>query len=333
MKKGICVGGVMTVDFLYPVPHYPKSSELTTITEDFSQTTGGAVCNVLGAISRLCPDMPLYAIGRSGGDANGDYIVEELNRFGNIDTSTIVREGRATFTAVITDQSSKERTLFTYPGASGNMTEEDVQWDKINANIFHIAYVLMMPNLDSEDAQYGTKMARLFCHAQEKGYKTSIDIVSEMSGRAKKLMPPALKYTDYCIINELEAQETTGILLRDEDKKLHPENMEKALDALKAMGVSTWIAIHCPEGVWGMDENGQYVYVQSLTLPRDYIKGTVGAGDAFCGGVLCGAENGMNLHDALVLGTATASCALGDESANAGVPSLEKTLEFYEKMR
>lgn len=333
MKKGICVGGVMTVDFLYPVLKYPKCGELAGITEDLSQTTGGAVCNVLGTIARLCSDMPLYAIGRSGGDANGDYIISELQKYGNIDTSTIVREGRATFTAVITDQSTKERTLFTYPGASGNMVEEDVCWEKIPANIFHMAYVLMMPELDKEDEEYGTKMARLLHHAQERGYLTSIDIVSEMSGRAKKLMPPTLKYADFCIINELETQETTGILLREEDKTLHPENMEKALDVLKKMGVSKWVVIHCPEGTWGLDEKGEYTYVKSLKLPKGYIKGTVGAGDAFCGGVLCGAEKGMDLHDSLVLGTATAACALGDESANAGVPTLEKTLEFYEKMR
>ena len=55
---------------------------------------------------------------------------------------------------------------------------------------------------------------------QQRGIKTSIDVVSEASDRFTRLVPPALKYTDYCIINELEAGQSTGVALRDEDGQL-----------------------------------------------------------------------------------------------------------------
>jgi sugar/nucleoside kinase (ribokinase family) len=63
-------------------------------------------------------------------------------------------------------------------------------------------------------------MARLLHDAQRSGILTSIDVVSEASDRFKKLVPPAMKYADFCIINEVEAQNSTGIVLRDNENKL-----------------------------------------------------------------------------------------------------------------
>ena len=64
---------------------------------------------------------------------------------------------------------------------------------------------------------------------------------------SQRLVTPALKYTDYCIINELETQQTTGVLLRGEDGALHVENMKAALQKLHELGVAKWAVIHCPE--------------------------------------------------------------------------------------
>ena len=89
-------------------------------------------------------------------------------------------------------------------------------------------------------------MARLLAEAQSRGIRTSIDVVTESGDRFRTLVPPALRYTDYCVINELEAQQITGVLLRDEEEKLYPEHMEEALRKMKELGVSTWAVIHCP---------------------------------------------------------------------------------------
>ena len=70
------------------------------------------------------------------------------------------------------------------------------------------------------------------------------------------------------------------------------ENMKVALKKLHELGVSTWAVIHCPEIGCGMDADGNYHEFKSLKLPKGYIKGTVGAGDAFCAGVLYAAERG-----------------------------------------
>ena len=80
------------------------------------------------------------------------------------------------------------------------------------------------------------------------------------------------------------------MLLRDEEERLYAEHMEEALGRMKELGVSAWTVIHCPEGSYGLDEKGGFVSLSSLRLPEGYIKGSVGAGDAFCAGVLYGAH-------------------------------------------
>ena len=106
--------------------------------------------------------------------------------------------------------------------------------------------------------------------------------------------------------------------------------MPAALRKLRELGVSTWAVIHCPEMGCGIDENDRYFEVPSLKLPELWIKGTVGAGDAFCAGVLLAAETGMSLQEALVLGACTAGASLSEVSASDGVKTAQEVMKLYE---
>ena len=330
MRKGICCAGNMIVDITYPIETWPKQNELTHITEGITQSTGGSVCNTITDIAKLDPSMHLVASGFAGHDAEGDFILQELGKYPNIDLSMVKRDGRTSFTAVMSNNQTKERTFFQHAGANAYYGEEHIDWDRLDVNIFHIGYILLLPHLDEPDAEYGTKMARLLHRAQKAGMKTSIDVVSESGDRFKRLVTPALKYTDYCIINELETQQTTGIMLRDDNGALHVENMKTALQKLHELGVSTWAVIHCPEIGCGMDADGNYYEFKSLKLPKGYIKGTVGAGDAFCAGVLYAAESGRTLQEALKLGACSAAASLSEVSASDGVKTADEVLKLYD---
>ena len=333
MGKGICVAGNMIVDILYPTNGWPKQGQLVKIMDGIDRATGGAVCNTIIDLAKLDPEMPLYAMGRVGKDAEGDLILKKLGAHKNINCDSVIQEGISAFTLVLADQISKERTFFCYLGANDEWNEDDIDWDKLDCNILHVGYILLLKALDQEDEVYGSKMARLLHSAREHGIKTSVDVVSEASDRFVKLVPPALKYTDYCIINEIEAGQSTGIPLRDENDKLIYENLPKALKAMKDLGVTTWAVIHTPEGGFGLDENNNYIAKESLHLPEGYIKGSVGAGDAFCAGVLCGAEHGDKLEDAIILGIASAAASLSHASATDGMRSEAEVLELYKKLR
>jgi len=333
MNKGICCAGNVIVDITYPIETWPKQNELTHITEGIQNSTGGSVCNTITDLARLDPELPLLASGFAGYDAEGDFVMKELGKYANIDLSMMKREGRTSFTAVMSNNQTKERTFFQHAGSNAYYGEEHIDWDCLDVDIFHIGYILLLPNLDAEDAEYGTKMARLLDRVQKMGIKTSIDVVSESGDRFARLVNPALKYSNYCVINELEAQQTTGVCLRGEDGKLHMENMPVALKKLKELGVKDWAVIHCPEVGCGIDENGDYWQVPSLKLPDGYIKGTVGAGDAFCAGILYAAYKQMPMEEALKLGACAASASLREVSASDGVKTVDEVMELYKLYR
>ena len=331
MRRGICVAGNMTVDRLFPVTSWPKQGELVHIQEGIAVATGGAVPNVGVSLAKLDPELPVYAMGRNGANADGDIIMDALTAQPNVDVRNIVREGMAAFTDAMVDVRTKQRTFFTYLGANGRFCEADIDWDKVPADIFHIGYILLLNALDEPDDECGSKMARLLRSAQAHGLKTSIDVVSEASDRFTRLVPPAMRYTDYCIINEHEAQQTTGIPLRDDDGRLLCANMPGALRAMKAMGVSTWAVIHCPEDAFGLDEADALVVRGSLNLPKGAIVDSVGAGDAFCAGVLLGAEKGYALADAIDLGSAAAAASLSAPGATQGLRTEAEVMKLFDK--
>lgn len=332
-RNGIAVAGNMIVDVLYPILGHPKPGELTTITEGISRSSGGALCNVIVDLAKLDPKLPLTALGRVGTDAEGDYVLEKLQAHDNIDVSRVRREGLTSFTAVMADTIGKQRTFYHYRGANARFCEADVDWDALDVKLLHIGYILLLDALDEPDDEFGTKMARLLHTAQSKGILTSIDVVSEAGDRFKRIVPPALKYTDYCVINELEAEASTGVVLRGENGELLTQNLPQALRQLKQLGVSTWAVIHCPEGGYGVDEQDNYIETESVPVPKGYIKGTVGAGDAFCSGVLYGAYTGLPLREAIELGNAAAACSLSESGATEGMRTAKEALDLCRELR
>lgn len=321
MQKGICCAGNMLVDITYPIEGWPAQGELVRVLPGIGRSTGGAVCNVIADLARLDPALPLSAAGIAGHDAEGDFILNELGRYPNIDTSRVLRTGQTAFTLVMSNTATHERTFFQSAGAMADYGEAHLDPDTLDCAILHIGYLLLLPHLDAPDTEYGTRMARLLHRVQQRGIRTSIDVVSAAGGRFAAVVPPALRYTDYCTINELEAQQITGIPLRRADGALLEENMPAALQKLKAMGVARRAVIHCPEAGYGLDEANRFCHVPSLRLPEDYIKGTVGAGDAFCAGVLYAAYRELPLAEALHLGCCTAAASLSEVSASDGVGS------------
>ncbi|MCL2479419.1 MAG: carbohydrate kinase family protein, partial [Treponema sp.] len=126
MKTKICVAGNMIVDMLYSVRGLPGPGELTTIDDPILKSTGGAVCNVLGDLALIDRTLSLAALGRVGSDPEGDFVLDSFSPYKNVDLSMVKREGKTSFTAVMADQISMERTFFHYRGANAAFCEQDI---------------------------------------------------------------------------------------------------------------------------------------------------------------------------------------------------------------
>lgn len=322
-KQGITVCGTALMDVIKPVESYPAEGCLANI-DSISYASGGALCNVLLSLHKLDPDMPLAAIGVIGNDSIGDRTMNALSQAKTCDFSGIRRAGIGSFSDVYQSHRSKQRTFFHCKGANSLLNRADFNVDSIHSKILYIGYIQLLDALDAEEEEYGTELAHLLHDIWQKGIETAIDMVGEQSNRIQKIGPPSLKYCTYCIINEEEAERLTGIPLKDSNGNIIRSALEDALRKIKDFGVSKWAIIHSPKLSAGMDENFRIHYQKSPDLPADYIVGTVGAGDAFCSGVLYSAYHAQNLQYALQAGTAAACCSLAAAGANEGMKTMQE---------
>lgn len=177
--------------------------------------------------ARIDSELPLKALGIVGDERRGKFIFEKLGKFKNIDTSALKVNGETSFTDVMYDSERRTRAYFQFRGSNSDLCIDDFDFEKVSGSIMHVGYLLLLDTLDSPHPVYGTKMGEVLHKAQSYGIKTSIDIVSEESDRYRTVIAPALKYVDYCIINEMEAGKIVGIPASDENGHIIEENMPK----------------------------------------------------------------------------------------------------------
>jgi len=330
-RRGLLAGGNWIIDQVKLIDIYPNRERLANIAGQ-SQGTGGAPYNVLVDLAKLGADLPLFGAGMVGKDALGNLILEDCKRL-RIDARHLRATGDAdtSYTDVMTEQGNGRRTFFHYRGANALWSGDDLDFKRCKAQIFHLGYLLLLDALDAADAKFGTKAARLLAAAQEAGLKTSVDVVSEDSDRFPKIVTPALKYVDYCILNEIEAGKTTGFKIRQPDGQLDTVALRHAAGALLQQGVRELVVIHFPEGGFARTRKGEDVWQPSLRLPDKFIAGSAGAGDAFCAGVLLGLHEGWELPRCLQTAVCDAAASLSHPTCNGGMKSLSACLSLGKK--
>jgi sugar/nucleoside kinase (ribokinase family) len=166
--------------------------------------------------------------------------------------------------------------------------------------------------------------------AQAAGFKTSVDVVSVESDRFADIVLPALRFCDYCILNELEAERTTGVTIIKEgivDLSAARVAARQLVDA----GVREWVVIHFPYGAIAVNGQNNQLVQPSVNMPQASIGGTTGAGDAFAAGILLGLHENAPMKTALRYGVCTAAASLTDPSSSDGVVPLRECLALAEK--
>jgi sugar/nucleoside kinase (ribokinase family) len=330
-RAGLLAGGNWIIDQVKLVDVYPQREQLANIHSQY-QGTGGAPYNVLLDLAKLGAPFPLSGAGLVGNDELGREILADCRRH-KIDARLlhVTAQAPTSYTDVMTELVGRHRTFFHARGANALWRGEDLNFRRTRARIFHLGYLLLLDALDEPDATHGTRAARLLASAQAAGLKTSIDVVSEDSDRFKKIVGPALKHTDYCILNEIEAGKTTGFKVRQADGRLDTVALRHAAGALLQQGVREVVVIHFPEGGFARTRRGDDVWQSSLKLPAKHIAGTAGAGDAFCAGTLLGLHEGWDLAKCLQTAVCAAAASLSHATCTAGVGSLKSALALGRK--
>ena len=327
-RRGIISAGTWLVDNVKIIEQYPARGNLTTISR-VEKGLGGCSHNVLADLAGLGTDLPLYAGGCIGRDALGDYVQREIARLGIDGHNMLVLPDAATsYTDVMSERDGGIRTFFHFRGANARLGAEQVLQMETQARIFHLGYLLLLDELDSPDPEYGVVAARVLKGLQRQGYETSVDVVSEEGDRFRRIVEPCLPYIDYLIVNDIEAGAVCGLQLRDPEGVLLHDRMEEAAETLVQRGVGRLCAIHCPEGGYARTRDGESSWCSSVPVAAKQIISSVGAGDAFCAGMLYAQHEGMPLHDALRFANASARFNLFSATSTGGAPTLGQLTEF-----
>lgn len=330
MRRGIISAGNWLSDTIKFISHYPAVGNLVTI-EKIDQGFGGCAHNVLADLARMQTGIPLYAGGCVGKDALGDEIFATCENLG-INAEGICRVDAATsYTDVMADMSNGTRTFFHHRGANAEFGPEHVEKITAEAKIFHLGYLLLLDRMDAKDEEYGVVAARVLDGLQKRGYKTSVDVVSEEGNRFREVILPCLKYMDYFIVNEVEAGACFGRNLRDAEGNILLDEVKAAARFLMESGVGEAVAIHFPEGGYGLRKSGEECYEPSFRVEPKDIVSSVGAGDAFCAAMLYALHEELPLSKSLRVANAAARFNLFSATSTDGAPTIAEIEEFLSK--
>ena len=329
-KYGITVAGNILTDNVKLINDYPSKGMLSTIYSS-SRAVGGCVPNTAIDLAVIDRNLSIDVLGKVGNDESGRFLISEMQKYGINTNGVVMSTDHSTgYSDVMSIRSSGERTFFHHRGANSAFSPVDITISSLNCKMLHIGYILLLDMFDEPDEVYGTVMARFLKKLKDADIKTSIDVVSSNDGNFAEKVIPALKYTDNAIMNEIEGCGIASLPPRDSDGKLIVENIKAAMKKIISCGVSERVIIHCPEAGFILNAHGEFTEVPSLKLEKGYIKGTVGAGDAFCAGCLYGIYKGMSDREILRFAAAAAACNLSAEDSVSGMKPKEYIYELLE---
>ncbi len=311
----IAIAGSVLVDRINEIAAYPREGQLTQIRR-VSRAVGGCVPNVAIDIKRIDPTLDVLAVGCVGRDDDGEFVINTLSENG-VDTAGLCRLDEPTSFTDVMSVTGGQRTFFTYPGACAAFGYDSISLDTLGADMLHLGYFLLLDKVDRGEGKAILK------EAQARRIRTSLDMVSENSDRYY-IVRECLPYTDNLIINELEA----GMLC---DMEPTGDNLPAIARAVKDMGVRERVIIHTPALSVCCSENGCFSYT-SIDLPAGFIKGTTGAGDAFCAGALIGISRGLSEPAILELASKAAVISLTAADSISGMRCEKEIYDLYNSL-
>jgi sugar/nucleoside kinase (ribokinase family) len=330
-RKGIACGGNWTLDLLKVIDHYPPESSIANITVE-SMGGGGCAFNVTLNLAIFDHRLDLYALGVIGNDSYGDFLIEQFRNYPHVHLEQLRRTSQdgTSYTDVFNVAATGRRTFFHYRGANRLFSPDHVVLDKLPVALFHLGYLNLLDAMYQTDDRFGTVAARFLAQVRERNIKTSIDLVSEDSSRYRQIVPPALRFASYCIINDFEAEKLSQIPIR-QDHALVLGNLKRIAAAILALGADELVVIHFPEGAYLLTKDRSEILQPSLDLPEGYIVGSTGAGDSFCAGVLYGLYRGWSHEKTLRFAVCAGAMNLSDLTTTGGIRPWEEIFKMEEK--
>ncbi|MBQ3256314.1 MAG: helix-turn-helix domain-containing protein [Oscillospiraceae bacterium] len=330
-KQGIAIAGNIITDIVKNIDTYPKMGMLTYVT-DTTYAVGGCVPNTAIDLAKIDQTIPIHALGKVGSDENGRFILAQLIKHGiSVNGISFSSDNVTSFCDVVSVPAG-ERTFFHNKGANAEFSPADIDIGSLDCSMLHIGYLLLLDAFDKPHKEYGTVMASFLKDVQEAGIKTSIDVVSDSTVNYAEKIIPVLKYCNYAIMNEIECCVIWQCDAYDEQGNLNKETIKQCMKKMRDCGVKDKIIIHSKTYSFVLDvQSGEFTESPSLKIPQDCIKGSVGAGDAFCAGCLYALYNQFSDKELLDFASAAAACSLFATNSTDGMKSKMEIMQMLVK--
>jgi sugar/nucleoside kinase (ribokinase family) len=259
-------------------------------------------------------------MGAIGNDEQGAFIREECEAVGLPTAGLVTKTGVPTAHTHVMSVAGQSRTFFYQGGANDALGLEDFPkgtFAATSARIFYLGYLTLLGALDELSKDGATPAARVLERAKQAGLTTCVDLVSMPHPRFAQIVRNAAPFMDVLVANEIEAALTTDT---------PPETDAPVLLAkarlLRDMGVKQAVVLHCVErAVWVGADGAEHVF-EITPLPSDQIASNLGAGDAFCAGLLYGIHEELSPVKAIQIANATARASLKGLTATSAIPAL-----------
>jgi len=319
-RSGIICAGNWIVDLIHDLDRWPNESELVRIGTQ-ARGVGGGPANVITTLAKLETGLPLYPMGAIGEDEYGAFILKECSRLGLPTSGLISKTEVATAHTHVMSVAGQSRTFFYQGGANDTLNINDFPegtFKGTSARIFYLGYLTLLRNLDQIIDDNSTNAAEVLKRAQNAGLVTCVDLVSIHHPEFSRIVESAAPFVDFLISNEIEAAQATGTRV-DEETLTSVEALTQMAHGVLDLGVRKAVIIHCVERVVWMDANRDVFVIEVELVRPEEIASNLGAGDAFCAGLLYGIHESRGPERAIQLGNAAAQASLKGLTATSAI--------------
>jgi sugar/nucleoside kinase (ribokinase family) len=200
--------------------------------------------------------------GAIGDDISGNEVKSELKKKGISTDFIFLKKQRHTNYSVILS-TKKERTILVYKGASGELREKDIPWQKLKAKWFYLAPL---------SGKVASVFEPILNFAKSQAIKIAINPGNIQLSLPKTKLKKLLNFADILILNQEEASLATNLPYSKE------KEIFKTLD--------DWVGgiIVMTKGpLGGIVSDGDWLYEYGILKTKKLVDRT-GVGDAFGSG-------------------------------------------------
>lgn len=322
---GIVCTGNWIVDIVHTLDRWPAKSDLATILHEVEGVGGGAANVALNLIA-FDVDLPIHVAGLIGQDRHAETVRAACRSAGLDDRYLLGTSAAATAHTHVMNLPGDSRTFFYHPGANDLLESRAIPVEalaKTGARIFYLGYLNLLARLDAVGPDGKSGAAHLLARARAAGMLTCVDLVSSDGPGFRATVEASLPEIDYLLLNEVEAARATGLAI---DGPEDVDGMRLAGQALLSAGVGQAVILHSPRIALWVSRSGETITAKADPVPPADMVSPVGAGDAFCAGVILGIHQGWSPQAALDCGHRAAAASLRSPTATGGIPPLARLL-------